>query len=302
MKDVAAAAATGCTVSVTSCQTEPVMVGSVVRHRLVLVGSAVGAVTATGSDDTRTVMAIVVLLAVVGVGLAMLAMWVFRVTRPDRGLLAPLEVMGDRTWRRGDPVWQRRRLDEVRPADAAPFRPAAAPPAIDESYDAGPTAPGFEDLNDPADDGDDSHAAPALPLAPAEEIDDEDITVATGVPTEGDAAADANSGSGGGAESEVSADADADGDRSLRNDATIGVDEAEGAGNADVTGDSGASGAATSLSDDVSSTPRDGVTRLEFVDASPSADPDATLADLVATAEERPASDDGSDDPIRSGE
>ena len=69
-------------------------------------------------DGTRTVISIVALLVAIGVALVLLAVWVYRTTRPDPELLAPLEVMGERSWRRGDPVWQRRRLDELRPPGA----------------------------------------------------------------------------------------------------------------------------------------------------------------------------------------
>jgi hypothetical protein len=99
---------------------------------------------------TRTLTAIVALLAVLGIGLVMIAVWLFRLTRPDKELLAPLEVMGERKWRRADPVWQRRRLDEVRPADASPLLPSAAPPDFDEAFEKGPTASGFDDLHDDA--------------------------------------------------------------------------------------------------------------------------------------------------------
>lgn len=101
---------------------------------------------AAASDDTRTLLSIVVLLAVVGLVLLMLAVWTVRATRPDRELLAPLEVMGRRKWRRSDPVWQRRNLDEVRPADAEPLSPAPATPSLDAAFEAGPQAPGFDDL------------------------------------------------------------------------------------------------------------------------------------------------------------
>jgi hypothetical protein len=102
-------------------------------------------------DGTRAVTAIVALLVVLGVGLAMLAVWLFRVTRPDPEVLAPLEVMGERRWRRADPVWQRRRLDEVRPDGAEPLQPSAAPPDLDEAFDLGPAATGFDDLQDAPD-------------------------------------------------------------------------------------------------------------------------------------------------------
>lgn len=99
-------------------------------------------------DGTRRITAIIALLVSIGIGLIMLAVWLFRVTRPDPEVLAPLEVMGERAWRRGDPVWQRRRLDEVRPDGAQPLQPSVAPPELDESFDAGPTASGFDDLHE----------------------------------------------------------------------------------------------------------------------------------------------------------
>ena len=111
------------------------------------------------SDDARQLWSIVALLIVLGIGLVMLAVAVFRVTRPDRELLAPLEVMGRRKWRNADPVWQRRELDAVRPPGAEPLSPTRLRPVPLEGFDAGPTAPGFDDLH-----GDDE-------LAPDELVD-----------------------------------------------------------------------------------------------------------------------------------
>jgi hypothetical protein len=107
------------------------------------------ALTATvgDPDGTRTVTSIVVLLVAIGLALVMVAIWMWRTTRPDPEFLAPLEAMGERTWRRRDPVWQRRRLDELRPDGAEPLVPSAAPPEIDESFEAGPAASGFDDLH-----------------------------------------------------------------------------------------------------------------------------------------------------------
>lgn len=99
-------------------------------------------------DGTRAVTAIVALLAVLGIVLVMVAVWLFRTTRPDPEVLAPLEIMGDRSWRRADPVWQRRKLDEVRPEGAEPLQPSAAPPDFDEAFDLGPTVTGFDDLHE----------------------------------------------------------------------------------------------------------------------------------------------------------
>lgn len=99
------------------------------------------------SDDARQLWSIVALLAVLGIALVMLAVAVFRVTRPDRELLAPLEVMGRRKWRNADPVWQRRELDAVRPPGAEPLSPTRLRPVPLEGFEAGPTAPGFDDLH-----------------------------------------------------------------------------------------------------------------------------------------------------------
>lgn len=92
------------------------------------------------------ITSIIALLVALGVGLLVLARWVHRRTRPDPELLAPLEVMGDRSWQRADSVWQRRRLDEVRPDGAEPLVRSTAPPKIDEAFERGPTAQGFDDL------------------------------------------------------------------------------------------------------------------------------------------------------------
>jgi hypothetical protein len=113
---------------------------------LVLLASSVG-----DSAGTRTIGSIVLLLAVLGIALLMIAMWLFRLTRPDKELLAPLEVMGERKWRRADPVWQRRRLDEVRPGEAQPLQPSVAPPDFDAAFfGRGPMVAGFADLHEDA--------------------------------------------------------------------------------------------------------------------------------------------------------
>lgn len=102
-------------------------------------------------DGTRTVTSIIALLVALGLGLIMVAVWLHRRTRPDPELLAPLELMGERRWRRADPVAQRRRLDQTRPPDAEPLTPSAAPPQVDEAFDAGPPAAGFDDLSNDVD-------------------------------------------------------------------------------------------------------------------------------------------------------
>ncbi len=96
---------------------------------------------------TRTLYAVVALLVVVGLSLIMLAIWLVRSTRADPELLAPLEAMSSRKWRRGDPVWQRRRLDEIRPAGAAPLA-TAVPPEGEFDFNKVPDQRDLDDLLD----------------------------------------------------------------------------------------------------------------------------------------------------------
>lgn len=147
-----------------------------------MIGASAFAVDIGDPDSTRTVWAIVALLVVIGLGLVMLAFWLRRSTRPDPEFLAPLELMGERTWRRGDPVWQRRRLDEVRPEGAEPLRRSAAPPHLDESFDAGPSGDGFDDLQEdtpapetaPDPTVPTRHTPPELPAVDADAADEDD--------------------------------------------------------------------------------------------------------------------------------
>jgi hypothetical protein len=134
------------------------------------------------TEGTRAVTAIIALLVVLGIVLVMVAVWLVRSTRPDPEVLAPLEVMGDRSWRRADPVWQRRKLDAVRPDGAEPLLPSVAPPDLDEAFDLGPAASGFDDLHDdvPAADGSDEQTVSSdgdrLDDGPADASDATDAT------------------------------------------------------------------------------------------------------------------------------
>lgn len=107
------------------------------------------AIVAVGDPGrTRTVYAAIAFLVALGVGLLVLAGWLIRSTRVDPEFLAPLELMGDRAWRSGDPVWQRRRLDEVRPVGAEPISRMAPPPLADPEFDRGPVVSDFSDFDD----------------------------------------------------------------------------------------------------------------------------------------------------------
>jgi hypothetical protein len=97
---------------------------------------------------TRTVYVTVVLLAALGVALVVLAWWLWSRTRPEPELLAPLEEMETRAWRKQDPAAQRRALDASRPAGARPVHPEVAAPAVDTDFASARPPVGFEDLAD----------------------------------------------------------------------------------------------------------------------------------------------------------
>lgn len=107
----------------------------------------VAIVAADNAPETRTVYVVVAALGVIGVVLVILAIWLIKQTRPDPQLLAPLERMNDRAWRKQEPAQMRRDLDEVRPADARPVvRGQDVPEADDEFAQSRPALATFDDL------------------------------------------------------------------------------------------------------------------------------------------------------------
>ena len=129
---------------------------------------------------TRTVYVTVVLLVALAVALAALAVWLFRRTRPEPQLLAPLEEMDSRAWRRQDPAGQRRALDASRPPGARPVQRAAAEPAVDTEFATQRPVQSFDDLSDDStsngsDGGDDAHDGDDRDDADATTDDDETV-------------------------------------------------------------------------------------------------------------------------------
>lgn len=124
----------------------PVVAASVSSSRVADAGAALAAVG--DPTATRTVYITVVILAGLGVAMAGLAVWVFRRTRPEPELLAPLETMESRNWRRLDPATQRRLLDDARPAGAAPLRRQASVPHVDRDFSTVAPVTSFADLED----------------------------------------------------------------------------------------------------------------------------------------------------------
>lgn len=93
-----------------------------------------GLVAARDPGSTRLVYAIVIVLALGGIALAWFAWWLLKTTRPDPELLAPLEAIEGRRWRRLDPAGRRRLLDELRPEGAEPLDPARHEPTVDDEF------------------------------------------------------------------------------------------------------------------------------------------------------------------------
>ena len=91
-------------------------------------------VAAGDLESTRLVYAMVIGLAAIGVLFVLLGIWVIRQTRVDLEMLAPLERMGDRDWRKSDPASQRRSLDEIRPEGAEPIQPEPHRPRVDAEF------------------------------------------------------------------------------------------------------------------------------------------------------------------------
>ena len=84
-----------------------------------------GAPPLLGSTGSTTIV-LASLLVVVGIAMICIAVWLVRATRTDSRSLGPLEVMGDRGWRRRDADARSRTLDAARPDGAPPPAPILA--------------------------------------------------------------------------------------------------------------------------------------------------------------------------------
>ena len=108
----------------------------VIASRLGSVPSSAVALVGTGDPaSSRLVYAMVIGLILIGLLLVLLGIWIIRQTRADLDVLAPLERMGDREWKKRDRSTQRRMLDEVRPEGASPLAPATQPPSLDDEFE-----------------------------------------------------------------------------------------------------------------------------------------------------------------------
>jgi hypothetical protein len=165
------------------------------------------------ADDasSRLVYAMVFALIIIGVVLIVLAVVVFRRTRVDLAVLAPLERMGSRKWRKADTQSRREFLDAVRPPGATgpsprelEAAPADLPPPVIASADESPHEATFvagpdgvepvehveapEPVEDPETAGD-AEAVSDAAVASAETIEPDDSEAA---PVAADESADAD--------------------------------------------------------------------------------------------------------------
>ena len=108
----------------------------------------VAGAAANSAAETGAVYGVVAALLLIGIVLAVLAIWLIRQTRPERELLAPLERMHDRSWRKQEPAQMRRDLDEVRPMHARPVARGRNVPEIDDEFaQSQPRLATFDDLS-----------------------------------------------------------------------------------------------------------------------------------------------------------
>jgi hypothetical protein len=108
----------------------------------------VAGAAADSAAETGAIYGVVAALVLIGVALAVLAIWLIRQTRPESELLAPLERMHDRSWRKKEPAQMRRDLDEVRPTHARPVARGRNVPDIDDEFaQSQPRLATFDDLS-----------------------------------------------------------------------------------------------------------------------------------------------------------
>ena len=105
----------------------------------------VGAVIASTGTTVAVLVAILVLL---GLAMIAVALWLVRSTRTDPAALAPLEVMGDRRWRKGDADARQANLETARPPGAPAPTPMVpldvAAPAESRPHSAGAAGAGLQ--------------------------------------------------------------------------------------------------------------------------------------------------------------
>jgi hypothetical protein len=97
-------------------------------------------------STTSTTIVLVTVLVVAGSVMVGTTIWLVRATRRDTPALGPLEVMGERRWRRADGDHRTTALTEARPAGAPPPAPTVA---FDDDTAAAPSPNGEPTVPEP---------------------------------------------------------------------------------------------------------------------------------------------------------
>lgn len=148
-------------------------------------GATVGfALLAASFDDpqnARVILLSAAALVLLGLLIAAGTVWWWRSSEVEHPALGPLEVMGSRSWWKGDYALRRRRLEEARPTGAQPVEPTSTPSSepVDLEAAAMASPPEFDDLfefplaADPEPLGLDDDGESADPAVAAAAVEDE---------------------------------------------------------------------------------------------------------------------------------
>jgi hypothetical protein len=116
------------------------------------------------STGTTTLIVVGALL-VLAAAMVLVAVWLVRATRRDAAALGPLEVMGERRWRRADPPARAAALAAARPPGAPEPAPMMEVEFVDPAaVEASPSEP-------PPDAGSEPESDAAAAVEPEPEVD-----------------------------------------------------------------------------------------------------------------------------------
>jgi hypothetical protein len=126
----------------------------------------IGGAVRTLIASTGTTMAVLVtLLVIIGLTMIAVAIWLVRSTRTDPVALAPLEVMGERRWRKDDADGRQTHLDTARP----PGAPSPAPIVTGDAEPPEGTDPTPPEMAAPPANGESSMQESAVSAHPSED-------------------------------------------------------------------------------------------------------------------------------------
>jgi hypothetical protein len=121
-----------------------------------------------GSTGSTTLV-LAALLVVLGIAMICTAVWLVRATRTDVPALGPLEVMGDRRFRRRDAEARQRALAAARPLGALPPAPMLEPDDVVAELPAAPATAAPEPAASVADPAPDPRPEPEPAVDDVEE-------------------------------------------------------------------------------------------------------------------------------------